>query len=130
MSTTPPLPDTRTYNRKLLDQVRALLVGKALDDVSMYKIGTRELTKIPVADLLKWEATLERRVWRERHHGRHAPNATIIFGAAAGKEPRFSALRLWIGRVLIALLSDPMDRVPAPVRPLHSVEYHERAGRD
>ncbi len=54
MSTSPtPQPDTRSYNRRLLDQVRAILNGKSLDDVAMYKIGGRELTKIPLPDLLK-----------------------------------------------------------------------------
>ncbi len=55
-----------TYNERLLAQVRALLLGKMLDDVAMYKIGTRELTKIPLAELTLFEAQLERRVLNER----------------------------------------------------------------
>ncbi len=132
MSTTPPTPDARTYNRKLLDQVRALLMGKALDDVAMYKIGTRELTHIPLPELLQWEATLEARVRNERRRakGKGAQSAFIIFGAADKRGPRFASFRLLLGRVLIALLSDPSDRVPEPVNTLHSVAHHEPAERD
>ena len=82
MSTTPPTPDTRTYNRKLLDQVRAMLLGKTLDDVAMYKIGTRELTKIPIAELTKLEAQLEKRVSNEmrRAAGKPRRSPSITFG--------------------------------------------------
>ena len=38
--------DPRSYNRRMLDQIRAVRQGKALDDVSMYKIGGRELTPL------------------------------------------------------------------------------------
>lgn len=36
--------DTRTYNERLLASLRLLAQGKALDDVTIYKIGTREVT--------------------------------------------------------------------------------------
>ncbi len=58
--------DPRSYNVKLLASIRCLLNGKALDDTIMYKIGGRELTKMPVMDLMKWEALIEARVRRER----------------------------------------------------------------
>ncbi len=71
-----------TYNERLLAQIRALLLGKLLDDVAMYKIGTRELTKIPVAELTLLEAQLERRVLNERvRAGRMKPKSCpIVFG--------------------------------------------------
>jgi len=117
MSTTPPTPDVRTYNRRLLDQIRALLAGKAMDDVAMYKIGTRELTHIPLPELLQWEATVEARVRNERRRarGKGAQSAFIIFGSADRRGPRFASFRLLLGRVLIALMSDPGDKQPAPV---------------
>jgi hypothetical protein len=51
----------------------------------MYKLGGRELTKIPVTDLLKWEATLEVRVRNERRRksGRAAQGAHITFGGCS-----------------------------------------------
>ena len=58
--------DTRSLNERMLAQIKALLSGKALDDVAMYKIGSRELTKIPWSELTKLEADYEGRVRRER----------------------------------------------------------------
>lgn len=70
--------DPRSYNRRLLDQLRAVLQGKALDDVAMYKIGQRELTKIPIRDLLYWEGVVEARVRRERiAAGESVPTRTV-----------------------------------------------------
>lgn len=79
---TTPL-DTRTFNQKVLDNIRALLLGKSLDDVAMYKLGGRELTKIPVNELQMWEAQFERRVRSERiRRGERVPSKTlgIAFG--------------------------------------------------
>jgi len=58
--------DPRTYNERLLGSIRKLLEGAALDDAVMYKIGNRELTKMPRLDLMKWEAIVEGRVKRAR----------------------------------------------------------------
>ncbi len=59
VSTLPPSPDARTYNRQMLDAIRSVLRGKASDDVEMYKIGGRELTRVPWNDLLQAEAHYE-----------------------------------------------------------------------
>ncbi len=75
--------DPRSNNEKLLGNVKCLLQGKALDDVIMYKIGTRELTKMPIKELLYWEGILEARVRRERaRRGEYVPTKTIgiLFG--------------------------------------------------
>jgi len=127
MSTTPPVPDARTYNRKLLDQIRALLQGKALDDVAMYKIGGRELTHIPLEELLRWEAAVEARVINERRRKAGLPRrgSLVLFGGADTQRLRFVGLRLLIGRLLIALMSDPSDRKPEPISPVHVVARHE-----
>ena len=44
--------DPRTQNEILLANIKALQQGKSLDDVTMYKIGERELTKMSISDLL------------------------------------------------------------------------------
>ena len=77
-STAPPPSTPRSENERLLANVKCLLQGKALDDAIMYKIGTRELTKMPVKDLLYWEGILETRVRRERiRRGESVPSKTI-----------------------------------------------------
>lgn len=70
--------DPRSDNERLLANIQALLQGKALDDAAMYKIGTRELTKMTIKDLLYWEAIIEARVRRERiRRGEYVPTKTV-----------------------------------------------------
>lgn len=70
--------DPRSDNERLLGNIKALLQGKALDDAAMYKIGTRELTKMPIKDLLYWEGIIEARVRRERaRRGEYVPTKTV-----------------------------------------------------
>ena len=80
-STTPS--DPRSYNRKVLDQIRALRAGKVLDDVMIYKIGGRELTRCTHAELARLEAEYETRWLAERRRkGERLPtkNKGINFG--------------------------------------------------
>ena len=82
MSTLPSFP-AQTYNEIVLKQIRALIAGKALDDVASYKMSDgRELTKIPILELLQWEATFEARVKAERRRkrGLARPVNRITFG--------------------------------------------------
>jgi hypothetical protein len=75
--------DPRSYNEKVLASIRAVIAGTALDDVMMYKIGGRELTKIPRKDLLTQELVFENRVRAERiKRGEYVPtqNVGIRFG--------------------------------------------------
>ena len=58
--------DDRSYNQKCLDSIKVVISGALLDDTMIYKIGTRELTKISRMDLLKLEQIFEGRVNRER----------------------------------------------------------------
>lgn len=58
--------DTRTRDERILANIRALLEGKFLDDVSMYKIGGRELTKMSPTELVKLEAIYARKCSRRR----------------------------------------------------------------
>jgi hypothetical protein len=70
--------DPRSANEKLLGAIKCLLQGKALDDAQMYKIGGRELTKMALMDLLKWEGLIEARVRNERiRRGEYVPTKTI-----------------------------------------------------
>ena len=70
--------DPRSYNEKLLGQIKSLIAGKALDDVGMYKIGNRELTKVPIRDLMYWQAVTEAAVRRERRRrGEFVPTSTV-----------------------------------------------------
>lgn len=127
MSTLPPTPSPKSYNRRLLDQIRMVLEGRALDGVAMYKIGSRELTNIPLPELLDWEATVESRVRNERRRALGLPRrgSLIIFGSAERKSPRFAGARLLLGRILLAIMSDPSDRMPAPTPPAPNAAYHE-----
>jgi hypothetical protein len=75
--------DPRTRDEKLLHQVQCLLEGKAQDDVQMYKIGGRELTKMPLKELWEWEGMLAARVRKERmRRGEKVRSNTvgIVFG--------------------------------------------------
>jgi hypothetical protein len=77
------IPDPRSYNQKLLDSIRCVLAGAVSTDVTMYKIGGREVTKMPRLDLMKWEALIAARVRRERiRRGDFVPTRTlgITFG--------------------------------------------------
>lgn len=75
--------DPRTRDEKLLEQIRCLLEGKAQDDVQMYKIGGRELTKMNIEELWKWEGMIAARVRKERERrGEKVRTKTtgILFG--------------------------------------------------
>jgi hypothetical protein len=70
--------DPRSYNERVLGNLRALIEGKSLDDVFMYKIGSRELTKLSHKELMTQEAIFEDRVRRERiRRGEKLPRKTI-----------------------------------------------------
>lgn len=75
--------DPRSRNQRILANLQALMEGKSLDDVTMYKIGGRELTKLQPTELMKWIAVYEARVKNERaRRGEKMPSKTIgiMFG--------------------------------------------------
>lgn len=75
--------DPRSHNERMLDQIKAVLLNNAMDDVAMYKIGGRELTKVPRETLLKQLGIYEARVLNERRrNGERVPgkNVGITFG--------------------------------------------------
>ena len=58
--------DPRSWAERVLANLRAVVEGKSTDDVMMYKIGGRELTKLSPSELLKQIAIFETIVRRER----------------------------------------------------------------
>ena len=82
-----PTPvDPRSPNQRMYDAIGAMLQGKALDDVAMYKINNRELTKYTIAELENWRGIYARRVREERiRAGQKVQSNTIgiVFGEAA-----------------------------------------------
>ena len=81
---TATLPDDpRTHVEIVLDQLRAVMENRALDDVAIYKIGGREVTKMPIKDVMYWIGIYEGKLRRQkRRQGKRAPsqNIGITFG--------------------------------------------------
>lgn len=48
--------DGRNHNRRMLEAIEARLEGRATTDQERYRIGDRELYRIPIAELRKWHA--------------------------------------------------------------------------
>ncbi|KZL21128.1 hypothetical protein PsAD2_00412 [Pseudovibrio axinellae] len=48
------LPDARSHNRRMLDQIEALLEGRAKSNVAAYEIAGRKLTKLSPKELADW----------------------------------------------------------------------------
>ena len=70
--------DPRSYNQQVLDQIRTVIQGTTLDDTQMFKIGGRELTKIPRFELMKLEGIFAARVRAERRRrGEFVPTKTV-----------------------------------------------------
>jgi hypothetical protein len=57
--------DTRTHARKVLDALKAVIEGRASKDQMAYTIDGRSLQRMPVADLLAFQAEYERKVAKE-----------------------------------------------------------------
>ena len=58
--------DGRTHPEKVLDAINKVIEGKASRDQQSFKIGDRELVRIPMAELLTLKARYERYVEQER----------------------------------------------------------------
>ena len=89
--------DPRSQNEILFGNIRALLQGKALDDAVMYKIGQRELTKMPIKELLYWEGVVASRIRRERiRRGEFVRSRTVgVSFTAASCEPTLRERLQW-----------------------------------
>ena len=68
--------DGRSHNRRVFDNIKAVLEGRASKDVMEYQIGGRALKKTPLADLMKFRDYYASLVMREE-----------------GTEPKFSGAR-------------------------------------
>ena len=70
--------DPRSRSERILANIRCVLQGRSLSDAQMYKIGTRELTKMPIKELLFQEGVYEERVRKERiRRGENVPSRTV-----------------------------------------------------
>ena len=67
--TTAKAGDRQTYNERTLAVIRARMEGRMSSDIESYMIGSRQVVKIPIGELIKLEATFAARVRRERSGG-------------------------------------------------------------
>lgn len=58
--------DTRSYARRMLDAIEALLEGRATSDVSSYSIGGRSLSKMSALELVQWREKFRREAESEK----------------------------------------------------------------
>lgn len=58
--------DERTENERILDAINATIEGRASSDQNMYMIGTRQLHRIPMAELRLLRSTYITAVRREK----------------------------------------------------------------
>ncbi|HEX3560370.1 MAG TPA: hypothetical protein VHU19_14275 [Pyrinomonadaceae bacterium] len=77
MATTATLDD-RSPAQQILDAIDAMAVGKATLDQQSYQIGTRQLARIPISELLKLRSTYAQLVARERRAARLKEGAPFL----------------------------------------------------
>lgn len=77
MATTATLDD-RSQAQKILDAIDAMAVGKATLDQQSYQIGTRQLARIPISELIKLRSTYAQLVARERRAARLREGAPFL----------------------------------------------------
>jgi hypothetical protein len=81
--------DTRGHAQRTYDAIKALLEGRATKDQQMYKIGDRELQRIPIPELLSLQDYYRVQAHREMDaealaQGRKGRNRTILTRMARG----------------------------------------------
>lgn len=59
----------KTHDEKVLAAIRAVIEGRVTADIENYQVFGRAVTKIPVADLIKFERIYTARVWLAAHPG-------------------------------------------------------------
>lgn len=69
ISSLPAGVDTRTQNRRTYDAICAVIENRASRDQQEYKIGNRELKRMPISDLLKLRALYCTYVAKENGRG-------------------------------------------------------------
>jgi len=75
--------DFRTHNEKVLEQIKALLENKFVDDASSYSIAGRSLTKMSITELYDHKLFYEREVVMDQRRNRAKrglPTGQIIYG--------------------------------------------------
>jgi hypothetical protein len=61
--------DRQSYAEKTLAVIREKMAGRITDDIQSYMIGTRQVGKIEIRELMRLEAVFSARVRRERNGG-------------------------------------------------------------
>lgn len=77
MATTATL-DGRSSAQRILDAIDAVIEGRATSDQQSYKIGQRELSRIPLADLIAARTRYAQIVSRERRAARRREGAPFL----------------------------------------------------
>ena len=74
--------DQRSHNERMLDQLEAVLEGRAKSDAASYEIAGRKITKLSPQELMDWAARYRRLVRQETERRTGKAGRTII-------KPRF-----------------------------------------
>lgn len=61
--------DGRSFNKKMLDAIRAVLLGYTTNAVAEYRIHNREIKYMDTRELMRWEAFYESKVRAENGQG-------------------------------------------------------------
>lgn len=78
--------DPRGHARTMLDKIRSVIENRADSDVQFYMIAGRQISKMPVSELIEWESHYRARVAEEeaaydREHGKPSRSSfQIKFG--------------------------------------------------
>jgi hypothetical protein len=73
-----------THAARTLAVIEAALEGRVTDDIQNYMIGSRQVIKIPVMELLRLRQHYRLEVYRERHPGKTAPPLLVRFSGVGG----------------------------------------------
>jgi hypothetical protein len=69
----------QTHAEKMLAAIQAVLEGRATADLESYQIAGRSITKIAIADLIRWHNIYLARVQRERNPDRFGVDHAVHF---------------------------------------------------
>jgi len=71
--------DQRSHNERMLDQINALMEGRAKSDADSYEIAGRKITKLKPQELMTWKEHYQRLVNAERNQrtGKKKPGRKI-----------------------------------------------------
>jgi hypothetical protein len=73
------LDEIVSHNRKVLDQIEALIEGRTVADTESFQINGRAVNKTPLKDLLTMRGTYAMLVWQEENPGQSYRNHLVAF---------------------------------------------------